>query len=239
MIPEARRGPGLYPPDLPCNPAARPADIAAVRSAGTLTGDTRGTSGAAMFTTWPRKRVAVPAILVISALLPAGHSSADFTWDGGGSPNNNFTEDTNWFPDGAPPNFDLMGQSFIFGPTLGVDQTPNAQGFAWTGIAGLAFTGADAAYTIVGSGSFTFDSGAVIINDSIIDQTINVDLIGTGNSLVIDAMAGDLTIGGNITLSDTDMDGIMVLTVQGGMGMNTTLNGRITGEDGSLLKLEA
>ena len=192
-----------------------------------------------MFSTLPRKRVAAPAILVISALLPADHSGADFTWNGGGSPNNNFTEPTNWNPDGAPVGFDLMSQSFIFGPTAGDDQTPNAQGFAWTGIGGLAFTGADAAYTINGTGSFTFNDLAVILNDSATAHTINVDLVGTGDSLVINAMAGDLTIGGDITLSDTDMNGIMVLTVQGGMGMSTTLAGRIIGEDGSLLKLEA
>ncbi|MDY7107135.1 MAG: autotransporter domain-containing protein [Planctomycetota bacterium] len=152
----------------------------------------------------------------------------DFIWDGGG-PDDLWTTDANWAPDGAPP-FDLGDQAFIFGAT-GADQSPDADAGEYFNISGLAFTGADSALTLIGTGSLSFNDGAAITNDSAQLQIINIDLIGSGDELVLDAQAGDLEIGGDIDLPE---EGGLRLRVLG--DFDTTIEGRILGIDSRLFK---
>ena len=81
----------------------------------------------------------------------------------------------------------------IFGPT-GEGQRPDAEAGEYFNIGGLFFTGADAELALIGTGSLTFIDGAAITNDSTFEQMININIIGEGDSLILDAMAGELGI---------------------------------------------
>lgn len=172
--------------------------------------------------------VAAAAIVAGMMLLGAGVAHGDFTWDGGGI-DDLWTTDENWVPDLAP-DFDLANQALIFGAT-GADQSPDAAAGEYFNISGLSFTGADSALTLIGTGSLSFDDGASIINDSAQLQIINIDLIGNGDDLAIEALAGDLEIGGDLDLSE---EGGTRLRVLG--DFNTTIEGRILGTDSRLFK---
>ena len=162
------------------------------------------------------------------ALLLAGNAHADFTWNGSGI-SDLWTEGANWVGGIAPP-LDVTGQGLIFGPT-GIAQAPNAAADNYLDVGSIAFTGADFSLTLIGTGTLSFSDGATITNDSALIQAINIDLIGNGASLVLNAAVGDLNIGGAIDLSDTDGVELSVLGAN-----NIVLNGIISGTGGSLLK---
>jgi len=178
------------------------------------------------------RRVVTALIVGCATVLPAPALQAQFTWDGGSVADDFFATGANWVGDVAPP-LDLTGQNLIFGPTMMIDQTPDAFTDNYLQIGSLLFSGADATYDIIGTGFFSFNDDAVIRNDSAmaIGQTLSINLVGNGGSLAIDAMMGDLTIGGTIDLSDSN--GVR-LTVLG--DNNTLLSGVISGVGGSLLK---
>jgi fibronectin-binding autotransporter adhesin len=180
----------------------------------------------------PRNRRTLAALAILAAGLPAARSAADFLWDGGGG-DDFWTTDDNWDPSGAP-QLNVDGETIEFGATGG-DQSPDIAGNDYFNIGALTFTTADSNLTIidsVGSGSLSFIDGGSITNDSAnLLQTINVDLIATGDNFTIDALSGDLDIGGNIDLSDT---GGVLLTVAG--DFDTILSGDISGGGGGILK---
>ncbi len=171
-------------------------------------------------------------IAALAALACLAHpAEADFAWNGAGD-GISFTDGANWVGGMAPP-FDVAGDTLVFGPT-GAAQAPDILGASYFNITAITFTGADAALTLSDAGvigNFTFLDAGTITNDSVILQTINVDLVGTGDSFFLTALAGALDIGGNIDLSDT---GGVQLGVFG--DMDTTLRGIISGAGGSLLK---
>jgi len=169
--------------------------------------------------------VSTAAVAALLALIPASAVHADFTWDGGGG-DDLWQTDANWVGNTAP-DFDIGDMDLIFGPTGG-DQSPDLGADDYFNIAGLSFTGADSELTIIGTGSLTFNDGATILNDSNFLQTINVDIIGSGDSLIIDAMAAELAIGGDI-----DLTAGVTLTVQG--SENTTISGEISGGNQAML----
>jgi outer membrane autotransporter protein len=172
---------------------------------------------------------ATTAMLFAGAvLLSAGEVRGDFIWDGGGV-DDLWTTDENWVGDVAPL-FDLGDQALIFGAT-GADQSPDAAAGGYFNISGLSFTGADSALTLIGTGSLSFNDGASITNDSAQLQIINIDLIGNGDDLTLEALAGDLEIGGDIDLS---ADGGVDLIVEG--DFNTTIEGVISGIGSVLIK---
>ncbi len=175
----------------------------------------------------PRARLAWPAL---AGLALATGARADFVWDGGGL-TQNWVDGLNWVGDTAPAF--AVNDNLIFSAT-GVDQSPNIGADAWTSILSIAFTGANSEFTISGTGSISLVDGASITNDSGLSQTINVDIIATGSSLIFDASAALLIIGGGVDLSDT---GGVELTVQG--ANDTTINGTISGAGGSLVKTGA
>ncbi len=177
-----------------------------------------------------QRQIRTTSLLTAAAALAllAGRAPADFTWDGGGG-DDLFTTDTNWVGDVAPGT-DIGDMLLIFGAT-GAAQSPDAGADEYTGITGIRWTGADAALSIIGTGTFTFNDGASILNDSAFMQSIAVDLIATGDSLIIDAMAGDLVLDGALDLSDT---GGVMLTVQG--DNDTMISGIISGAGASIFK---
>jgi uncharacterized protein with beta-barrel porin domain len=138
-----------------------------------------------------------------AVLLASPVVQADFTWTGDGS-NALFTTDNNWL-DGQAPQFDLSGDALIFGATGGDDQRPDVEQGDYTNISGLSFTGADAQYVIEGlaAASLRFESNSEITNDSTLDQRIQVDVFGAGNSLTLNAQDGALIMDGDIFLVDT------------------------------------
>ena len=173
------------------------------------------------------------AFAVFSALLACASSRADFIWDG--SVDDVFLEDGNWVGGVAPGS--NVGDTLVFGDTMGGILTPDVAGNAFTNITAITFTAAHGSYTIgdtVMGGSFSFIDGGSITNDSGFDQTINVDLIATGSDFLLTAMMANLDIGGTIDLSDS---GGVLMTVGG--DFDTILNGVISGGGGGLLKTGA
>lgn len=168
----------------------------------------------------------ISAILLGTSLAP--RATADFTWDGG-AVDDLFTSDDNWVGDVAP-GLNLSGMLLVFGP-VGVDQQPDIGADKYTNIGGIRFTGADAIYRIIGTGTLNFVDEASIINDSLFDHIIAVDIEATGAVLRIDAMTGNLELSGAINLADTLGVQLQV------MGDNDTqLGGIISGSGGSILK---
>ncbi|MCH7798614.1 MAG: hypothetical protein IID28_09250, partial [Planctomycetes bacterium] len=168
------------------------------------------------------------AFAVFSALLACASSRADFIWDG--SVDDDFLEDGNWVGGVAPGS--NVGDTLVFGDTMGGILTPDVAGNAFTNITAITFTAADGSYTIgdtVMGGSFSFIDGGSITNDGLVDQTINVDLIATGSDFLLTAVMANLDIGGTIDLSDS---GGVLMTVGG--DFDTILNGVISGGGGLL-----
>ncbi len=168
-------------------------------------------------------------LIICSAVVTcaSNQAAAQFVWDG--SNNDNFGAAPNWFGNNVPAGAVLA--PIIFGPEVAGNHVVTNMGSALTDITSLGFTGATGAYTISGSGAFGFSDGGTLLNDSGFAQTILVDLLGAGDSFVIDAAAGNLIIGGAVDLSDTSG---VVLTVQG--PNDTTINGVIGGAGGQLIK---
>jgi outer membrane autotransporter protein len=167
----------------------------------------------------------------LAAGLAAGTAAADFIWDGGGA-DDLWSTDENWDPAGAP-GLDLGGDLLEFGDLPAADQMPDIDGNGYFDIGGLTFTADTISYTIedvAGGGSLGFADGATITNASTmaLGQTINTNLVGTGSDFIIDAMGGDLDIGGDILINST------LLTVTG--DFDTILSGVISGAAGRILK---
>lgn len=171
-------------------------------------------------------------LVICSAVVTCASDqvAAQFIWDG--SNNDNFSAAANWFGNNVPAGAVLA--PIIFGPEVAGNHVVNNMSGTLTDITSLAFTGATGAYNIAGSGSFGFSDGGTLVNDSGFAQTILVDLVGTGDSLVINAAAGDFILGGEIDLGDA---GGVVLTVRG--PNDTTINGSIGGPGGQLIKAGA
>lgn len=176
--------------------------------------------------------VSIPAAAGLSLLLavaPASTTRADFTWDGGGG-GDFWTGDLNWVGDVAP-DFDVGDMLLIFGPTGGAE-SPDAANNDWFNIAGLRWTNADSELTLIGGGTLTFNDGASILNDSLFLQTVNINLVGTGDELILDAMSANLDIGGDI-----DLTAGTSLIVQG--AEDTIISGIISGNNATVVKNDA
>ncbi len=173
-----------------------------------------------------------------AALAVASAAPGDFIWNGAGG-TLLWTDAGNWVGGAAPPF--AVQDRLVFGATGGVAQSPDAGPNDWTDIVAISFGGADAALTLVGTGTITLsdaDGITEITNDSDLlgtTQTVDIDIIATGDNLILDALFGDLVIGGDIDLRDaaSGNDGVL-LTVLG--GFDTTLERPVTGANGSLLK---
>jgi len=155
---------------------------------------------------------------------------SSYTWNGSGG-DDLWTTGQNWDDGVAPPS--IVAASIIFGPeTAGNFQVTDANG-AYTGVQVIRFTGANGAYTIGGSGSLAIVSGGGVQNDSALLQTINVDLVTPADgNLPLDALAGDLSLGGVISgTGSVTKQGPGTVTLSG----NNTYTGGTTISGGKLI----
>lgn len=181
-------------------------------------------------------RLGVAAILAILAIPATGPAAAQFTWNGASGTDELWSTAGNWLGGVPPAPGSLGGQNLIFGSTGGLQQSPDAGGDSYSDIANILYSdgganSADASLTLIGSGTLAFQDFGTITNNSTFNQTVNIDLIGTGTSFSLLALNADLSIGGDIDLSDT---GGVQLTVGG--SRSTTISGIISGTGASLLK---
>ncbi|WP_432798686.1 autotransporter domain-containing protein [Poriferisphaera sp. WC338] len=167
-------------------------------------------------------------ILLATIISAANIYAADFTFDG--STSNVWTVDSNW-AGGSAPTQDVDG-------TIMIESGNGADPFTLTGIDldytnldGLNTTaaGTDGTYTLDGTGSFTFNDGATIANNKTGTLTIDVDLVGTGNTLEINTASSLVLTNGDIDLSDSGGVNINLIGTN-----NTNFFGVISGEGGSI-----
>ena len=145
-----------------------------------------------------------------------------------------WTTGGNWL-DGTAP-LGSVGAQIIFGTDLLGRYTVNGADTPFTDIAGIAFTLASGSYTISGTGSFSFDQGTGITNDSLFAQTINVDLIGMGTGMTISADGADITLDSldtGLTIDLSDSGGVL-LSING--NNDTFIYNEIVGVNGALAK---
>ena len=155
--------------------------------------------------------------LVIFALATAQSLAAIRTWDGGDFLNTNWTDSSNWSPNGSP----LAGDGLVFPAIASApDKATNNDFPANTDFAGLAFSASD--YSVAGN-EFDLASGGIVLSytsgtttitpvirltgagqsfDTGIDkpQLTTAALNLNGNSLTLDGF-GTVKIGGNIVNS--------------------------------------
>ncbi|QQE12325.1 autotransporter domain-containing protein [Planctomycetota bacterium] len=154
--------------------------------------------------------------------------AANVTFTGGTS--NVWTVDANWVG-GSAPAANVDG-------TITMQSGNGSSPFSLTGIdlnytningLVLSNTGADGDYTLAGSGSFTMNNSAGIENEKTGIMTIDVDLIGTGSELAVDATTGNILISGNVDLSD---GGGVILAVDG--NNDVEVSGIVSGTGGNV-----
>jgi autotransporter-associated beta strand protein len=188
-------------------------------------------------------------VAVLAALAATGTARAQWFWGGfwGNDPVLNATDEPlNWVGGVAPP-LDLGGADLVFDPDtlLGLGgNIPDVEGNHYVNVGFIRFDpgvfqvnyglhdgGLDGLPP--GGGSFRFVDGGGIKNNTGLFHIVDVDLFGTGDTLLI-FDEGELLVGGNIDLSDT----MGVQLVAGGTG-ETTISGVISGAGGTLLKQDA
>lgn len=170
--------------------------------------------------------------LGVAALLFTGAQAAYGSIIWGGFVDGDWQDGNNWNPAGVPGAMTagVIGMDIRFGasPQLTITNADDAL----TDIRDITFTGATGAFTISGTGTLGIADGFTVRNDSLFEQTINVDIAGTGATLNFDASAANLVIGGNVDLTDT---AATALTVSG--NFNTTINGVISDAGGGISKV--
>ncbi|WP_432798684.1 autotransporter-associated beta strand repeat-containing protein [Poriferisphaera sp. WC338] len=170
-----------------------------------------------------------PAILLsVCALSSTVLHAADVTFTGGTS--NVWTVDSNW-AGGTAPAANVDG-------VITIESGNGASPFTLTGIdlsyinmngLTLSSSGTDGDYTLTGTGSFTFNDGTIIENAKTGSMTIDVDVIGTGTELALEAVTGNIFVSGNVDLSDS---GGVILAIDGLSGVD--VSGVISGTGGNV-----
>ncbi|QQE10730.1 autotransporter domain-containing protein [Planctomycetota bacterium] len=138
---------------------------------------------------------------------------------------NVWTTDSNW-EGGSAPGTNVGGALFITaGDVTGGSPAIPITGINldYTNISQLVFTAAGVTnnYDLQGTGSFTFNDDADIINQKTFTNTISVDIVGTGDRLNITSDEASIEIAGNVDLSDT-----------GGVNLNFETDSAILEVDG-------
>jgi len=126
----------------------------------------------------------------LMALLVANLTAlAANTWDGGGVPDGNWSNVTNWNSDTAP-NYT---SALLFAGTTSLNSTNDS---ATNSIAGLTFQASAGAFIINGTGVAL---GGNIVNNSTNPQTINLPLVLSGAARQVNPSSGDIILGGVIS----------------------------------------
>jgi|GEM_PF-809420 len=152
------------------------------------------------------------AVSLLAAIVPVAKATT-LTWSGAAG-DNNISTAANWSPAQAP----VSGDTLIFASTSGT--TP--QLFAGLTVASLSFNSSATAFTLIGTGTYTVNSGG-ITNSSANTETIN-NAITLGAAQTWSATSGNLVFGGNVNNNG------FLLTLGG--AKNNTVNGNITGSGG-------
>ncbi|WP_432798685.1 beta strand repeat-containing protein [Poriferisphaera sp. WC338] len=164
----------------------------------------------------------------LSMMGAAQLQAADVTFTGGTS--NVWTVDSNW-AGGTAPAANVDG-------VITIESGNGASPFTLTGIdlsyinmngLTLSSSGTDGDYTLTGTGSFTFNDGTIIENAKTGSMTIDVDVIGTGTELALEAVTGNIFVSGNVDLSDS---GGVILAIDGLSGVD--VSGVISGTGGNV-----
>jgi len=164
--------------------------------------------------------------------IPAGQRDSDtavylipkFTWDAEGG-NTDFDTAANWAGTVAPVAGD-NDDSLVFGAKGGANRTVTGADGAYTGLTGISFDGAGGAYSIAGTGSFSFDAGATITGNGGLTHNFNTIGIVTNGAGLTFTGSDSYTIGGVISGTAVTKSGSGTLTLSGNntYSSGTTLN---------------
>lgn len=166
---------------------------------------------------------------IAAVLTGANVATADIIWSG--FVDGDWQNALNWDPNGVPGAMSggVIGMLIRFGPSPQL--TITGADDALTDIQNIIFTGATGSYDISGTGTLGIADGFAVHNDSNFDQVINVDIAGTGDVLNFIATTANLTIGGNVDLTDT-VDTVLIVS---GL-FDTTINGVVSDSGGGVTK---
>jgi autotransporter-associated beta strand protein len=137
-------------------------------------------------------------------------------WGGGSASDNNWSSNPNWSTIAAPG---FAGDSVVFGGSTRLAPLMETN----YSVTGLTFNNTAGSFTLGTSGNFLTLTGSGVTNNSVNPQTLNVP-ISMSTTQTLNAAAGNLTFGGNITNNG------YLLTVTG--NSNTTVSGAISGSAG-------
>ncbi|MCZ6836730.1 MAG: autotransporter-associated beta strand repeat-containing protein, partial [Planctomycetota bacterium] len=171
-------------------------------------------------------------VLMCLLQLPCTSTSLhaqSFTWDG--ATNDDFNIASNW-TGGLVPNGALNVTLSFGNEGGGGNYIVNNLDSVLTDIANLRFDAANGSYQLNGAGLLQLSDGGALDNDSGFDQVVNVDIAGSGSSILFDTDFGLLTLNGNLDLSDTGGVNLSFVSIDDGI-----INGDITGAGGSITKL--
>ena len=130
--------------------------------------------------------------------LASATAQTSFLWDGGASPDGNWSGAANWNPDGAPANNFNANITFDGVVNLG----PLTNNLTTGTITNLTFNSGAGSFTLTGN---QFTNRGNIINNSGVAQTINMPMVlGTNavaitNTHFISTGSGSITNGGQVT----------------------------------------
>ena len=165
--------------------------------------------------------------ILISLFLIYSPALAVLTWNG--TTDNAWTTATNWAGGVAPAG--ALGDSLAFGAGDVGDRTVTTANGAYTTISGISFAGAAGAYSIAGTGSFSFDAGSTITGNGGYTHNLNTIGIVTTGAGVTFAGSDSYTVGGVISGTSITQLSSGTLTLSG----TNTYNGGTTLSAGTIV----
>lgn len=166
------------------------------------------------------------------------------TWDGGASPDGNWSNGANWVLNGRPTS---TGATLTFAGTTGLANTNDCVTALNTSGTALTFASGAGAFVLKGN-AVTMGSGGgggqtIIQQNSANNQEIafNINLSG-GNgdrSIVFGSGAGTLTLSGNINFGTTSGDWLFPTTVSSSPAGTIILSGNNTGDGKATVAITA
>lgn len=158
------------------------------------------------FASASRRLLSLSAFAAALPLVPAAFGAA-LTWDGGGSPDGNFSIGTNWAANVAP---NATGDTLTFAGTTNLSAVNDSVTSLATSGTALTFASGAGAFTVSGN-ALTLGSGGGASQIILSQQSANAQVIsanltlsgGNGDrSIVFATGAGSLTLSGTINFSN-------------------------------------
>ncbi len=145
-----------------------------------------------------RRRLATAGAvgLVVAAISPGRARAAADSWVGNStnSPNNNWSDGTNWLAGTAPASGDSL--NFFAAGTSGT--TLNDDLGAAYALSGIAFQATAGAYTVNTNNGSSISLSGNIVDSSINTQILNVPIVLAGNE-TLDTAYGNMVVNGVIS----------------------------------------